>query len=203
MLLCVALGAALVLVATPQPAAATGDCYVNVSATLAANAQTGSRAVDVIVLPDCSAIVGQARSLTPLEAADLGTQPDGPLQQRCSWANRMIGAGGEGDILTELTLNQTFGYDFANVVSESSNGTTYSHGSTGWGVISSWIQNLSSVPTGTYEVDGGASFSFVGSWHHDKTTHSFAHGDGSCTGDFWHTGYVCGGCAVRFYIFYV
>ncbi len=141
-LVCVSLVAVLELTVASRPAAAADPgCYVNVDASFGATATTGSRAVDVIVLPDCTAIVGQARALTPIEVASLGPQP-ASIQQRCSWANRMIGAGGEGDILTELTLNQTFAYDFVNVVSESSNGTTYNHWSTGWGVISSWIQDI-------------------------------------------------------------
>lgn len=147
-------------------------------------------------------MVGPARSLTPGEASSFGAATDS-IQQACTWANRLIGAGGEGDILTELTIHQTFAYDFTSVTTESSNGTTYSHGSTGWGVISSWIQNLSSTPTPSYEVDAGASFSWAGSWHHDKLTKSYAGGDGSCTGHFEHNGYVCNpNCQVRFYIFY-
>jgi len=198
----VAVALTLATRADPIGAAQVPQCVIDVKASFGASASSGSRAVDVLVLPDCSAIVGQPRALTPLEAASVGSAPMVP-QQRCSWANRMIGAGGEGDILTEVTINQTFAYDFVDVLSESHNGTTYNHWPSGWGVISSWIQNMSSTPTATYEVDGGASFSWFGPWHHDKTTHSFAHGAGDCTGDFWHTGAVCTGCNVRFYIFYL
>lgn len=103
-LVCVSLVAVLELTTASRPAAAADPgCYVNVDASFGASATTGSRAVDVIVLPGCIAVVGQARALTPLEVASLGPQP-ASIQQRCSWANRMIGAGGEGDAQPDVRV---------------------------------------------------------------------------------------------------
>lgn len=187
-------------------AASLPDCKVNVAVNLMTTRSGGSRVVDVLVLPDCSTLIGQARPLTPGEVASFaGGGSIDSLQQRCTWANRMIGAGGEGDILTELTAHQTFAYDFTYVTSESSSATTYTHWSTGWGVISSSIQDLSvgTTPTPTYTVEVRGSFSFSGFWHHDKLTDAYANGDGTCTGYFQHNGNVCRpNCQVRFYIFY-
>jgi hypothetical protein len=185
-----------------QARAADLGCKVAVGVDLKTTRESGSRAVDVVVLPDCSTVVGLARPLTPAEVATFSTAGADSLQQRCTWANRLIGAGGEGDILTELTAYQTFSYDFTNVLTESSNGSTYVHSSTLWYVINSTIQSLSSTPTPTYTVEVTGSFGWSGSWNHDKLTDAYANGDGTCTGHFEHNGYVCNpGCAVRFYIY--
>lgn len=56
----------------PGQAASLPDCNVNVAVDLATTRSGGSRAVDVMVLPNCATVVGSSRPLTPGEIAGFG-----------------------------------------------------------------------------------------------------------------------------------
>ena len=185
--------------------AAPVDCLVNIVGELRPTRASGGSVAEYSVGLDCAPIYRGERALTAAEKAGLGGGVSLQVFTRaCVYANRMIGAGGEGDILTELTTRQDFQYDGLYVTWDSGSGSTYNHWSTGWGVISSWINtSISTVPTPDYHVDSGASFSFFGSWHHDKNNWTHAYGDGNCAFTYQHNGYVCRGCDTRFYVFYL
>lgn len=174
-------------------AAADLGCNVKIAVDLRRDRDEPGKTVQVDVLPDCSVAIGQPETVFGPASLMAG--------RTCQFVNRLIGAGGEGDILTELGVRQDFEYDGVYVTSETSSAWTYNHWSTGWGVINSWKRVNSTTPTPDFSVDGWASFSFFGSWHHDKYQETHAYGDGGCSANFQHNGYVCGGCAVRFYIF--
>ncbi|MGH2499731.1 MAG: hypothetical protein ACRDF0_06545 [Candidatus Limnocylindria bacterium] len=97
-------------------------------------------------------------------------------------------------------MQQDFEFDGLYVIWESNSAWTYNHWSTGWGVIDSWKRVNSSTPTADFRVDGWASFSYWGAWHHDKYQETHAYGDGNCAAHFEHNGNVCTGCDVRFYV---
>lgn len=198
--------AALVLVfATASPAQAGEDapsapipvvslgCLVNITASVELSPEETVRTVTASILPDCSVVFSESAVL----AGDMLLLS---TLRTCVFKNRMFGAGGEGDVLTELNVQQDFEFDGLYVTWETSSAWTYNHGSTGWGVIDSWKRVNSTTPTPDFSVDGFASFSWWGSWHHDKYQETHAYGDGNCAAHFEHNGYVCTGCTVKFYV---
>lgn len=152
--------------------------------------------------PDCVVTVGAPRALTSFERMSFASSASALATRSCRYVNRMIGAGGEWDILTELNTRQDFDYDGIYVTYDSPSSWTYNHHPSGWYVSNSWQWVRSSTPTPAFRVDSWAQFNYYGFDHHAKTNETYGYGDGNCAANFYHTGDVCRGCATRFYVLY-
>lgn len=191
-----------VLGSSVAPADAAGpECFVRINLAATLSPTEPGKYIDAKVLPDCSVVLGAAKVV-----ASPGGGRD-TASTTCRFVNRMTGGGGEQDILTELSTWQDFTYDGSYIWSRNAYNTTAVSSGTGWYVYSGPTLSTWGVPPVTQaDATGSASFGWLGSWHHDKVNGTHVYGNGDCTANFEHNGYVCNSpnplepCRVRVYI---